>query len=98
MNEAFTLSEARAYIYGGRLCQVYIYARSTNALTAGTEYTVGTLATALRPIVLCAAGSSDLNGAILGSGSLRARPITAKGANSAIYLSATYILASEYTT
>ena len=94
----FELTSAQYATYG-KMAQLTLYAKSTNALTAGTGYTVATLASGKAPLVNPSAASLGTTTAVQGTaqvnsnGSVLLRPSAAVAANTSFRINASYILA-----
>lgn len=94
----FTLTSATIET-SGYVVQIRIGFKLASALTAGTEYTMGTLDTAIRPALGCDAGIGDRRAfATISAGTLYIRPEVAMSVDSTeYYFNATYITSSAYT-
>lgn len=90
LESGWTASGAFAYKFG-RLCQVYLRLTTTVARTAGASVTVGTLATAWRPITYFTFGCGNGGGAVSSGGSISLVPARAMNANTLLIVAFTYM-------
>lgn len=94
----FELTSAQYAVYG-KMAQLTLYAKSTNALAAGTGYTVATLASGKMPLVNPSTASLGTTTAVQGTaqvgtnGSVYFRPSANVAAGTSFRINATYILA-----
>ena len=95
MATGYTLSSIYTSIANETVLTVSIAFKNTNALTSGTEYAIGTLASTLVPYgttFRARSGYDRDEACILTSGAVTYRPRRAVSANSTLYVSATYVL------
>lgn len=76
----------------GNVVNLYVSFRVTTAMAANTSYNIGTLPTKFRPVTLGGLSGADAVGHIASAGVMTVRPTIAKGANSNLYLTGTYIV------
>lgn len=86
----FTVSQA-SYVQNGRMGQWYMTVKTTNAMSANTQYTIGTIVSGKRPAVWSPVTFGDTtnaygNGRMVAGGSVIVRPSASIAAGSTFYL------------
>lgn len=88
-----TITEAH-YCTWGKVAMLMVGLKRSTAINAGGAITIGTVASGHRPVTDAAGGSNTLNGWLSTGGNFTARNISGSqiSANTAIYISLTYLL------
>lgn len=86
----FTISQA-SYVQNGRMGQWYMTVKTTNAMSANTQYTIGTIVSGKRPAVWSPVTFGETsnaygNGRMVAGGSVLVRPSANIAAGSTFYL------------
>lgn len=87
----WTIRSANAHLWG-RLCHLYLYVYNSAALTAGTEYRVGTLKAAYKPRSYMTFGCENGGGCVDTSGNVYFVPSVNVNANILLRIGSVYFV------
>lgn len=92
-----SISNASLKLVGQRMATLYISGTTKSAMSAGTWYNLFTLPSKLRAVIYSGCCTDNYTGALFEDGRFAIVPRQNYGQGASIYLTATYILANDYT-
>ena len=92
-----TISSAKLYLVGQRLATVTVYGTTKTSLTSGTYYNILSMPNKLLPRAFTGFADDAYIGSLFEDSRIGIRPLIAYASGASIYLTFTYMLATEYT-
>ena len=90
-SDAYEITSAKFYQWG-KIAHLYFVFKPAAAVSAGTNLSIGTISSGMRPIAQAPGGSGYLMGAVTAAGAVSARVRTALTAGTTYAFSAVYLL------